>query len=159
MAKFTFNLQTALHLRERREQECMTAVATAERARLTLVSEAEVLAKRLHAMTLQGRDLASGQVNVVAVRLAASGVLHTKLALQRCAIKLAGVERQLAVARGILLKATIDRRALELLEQNQRESFMREQNRRETDELDDLTIGRYAKASMLPNNPPSRRAA
>lgn len=76
------------------------------------------------------------------VRLAAGASLHGLVRLQRAAIELAGAHQKLGKARHVLLRAAVDRKAVELLRTRERAEHLRRMARRESDELDDLTVMR-----------------
>ena len=85
-------------------------------------------------------------MQLVGVRLAANASLHGVVELQRAAIELAGLGQRLSRARAELMKATVARKAVELLKKRRYEAWKRERDRRENAELDDLVVMRHGAA-------------
>ncbi len=79
-------------------------------------------------------------MQIGAARLAANSSLHEMVRLQRTAIELAGVHQKIGAARKHLLKATIERKAVERLKERRYEEYRRRQARLEAEELDDLAV-------------------
>lgn len=148
MAKFRFQLETLLSQRRRVEDARRLEVAQIERERLAL--EEEIRASQ-RALTDQKRDLrealapAGRAVDVAGVRLQSHASLHATANIQRLAVRLGGVLQRLDRARAALLKATADRKAVELLRQRRLEAWMREENKKEAAAVDDMVNARAAR--------------
>ena len=144
MARFRFRLETLLEVRRRMERARQGEVAAIERERLEL--EHAIRARRAAAEA--GRaDLRralepGGPRSVAPVRLQAGAALTLESQTHQLAIRLAGVLRRLEEARGRLLEASRDRRAVERLREKRHEAWKRETARREAVEQDDLTSAR-----------------
>lgn len=145
MARFEFNLETALEQRRRVERERQTAVARLEQARLSAQGRVAAVQQRLVQEREQMRSmLGGGAVPVSGVRLQATAGLRGIAELRALAVELAGVYKRLETARAELLSAAVARKAVEKLRDKQLARWKSEQERRESAELDDLTLMRAA---------------
>lgn len=150
MAKFRFNMETLLEQRERAEEAKQRDLAAIERERVEI--ERQILEAQRDIAT-QRSDLrdalspggAESGLDVRAVRLQSRASLHSVAALQRLALKLAGVHQRIERARAELLRATADRKAVELLKQRRYEAWLREENKREALAVDDMVNARAAR--------------
>ncbi|MCA9296548.1 MAG: flagellar FliJ family protein, partial [Phycisphaerales bacterium] len=79
-----------------------------------------------------------GTLDLHALRSRAHRSLHAVREAQQLAIALAGVHHRLDAARRRLAEAVRRRRAIELLRDRALETWRRDEDRRETAELDDL---------------------
>ncbi|HYD01223.1 MAG TPA: hypothetical protein VEB22_08360 [Phycisphaerales bacterium] len=150
MAKFVFSLEAALEQRRRVERERQLVVARIEQSRVRL----EERVKTVQARLVQERDdmrsllgpagvgAAPGRVSVSAVRLQATAGLHGLAELRTLAVELAGVLKRLEAARAQLTAAAVARKAVEKLREQQLARWKAERDRRESAELDDLTLMR-----------------
>ncbi len=149
MARFVFEFETVLELREREEKMRMRAVGELEARRLAVEGRVAGLQAGLRAGREEWRDAVSGggAFSVLGARMAATASLHAVVELQRAAIELAGLAQKMARARAELLRATVAKKAVELLRRHRFEAWKREQDRRETGELDDLVVMRHGRTS------------
>ena len=159
MAGFVFELESVLELREREEKVRMKAVGELEAQRLAIEARVADIQASLRAgreewrAALSGGDGEGGErgaasLQLVGVRLAANASLHGVVELQRAAIDLAGLGQRLGRARAELLRATVARKAVELLKTRRYEAWKRERDRRENAELDDLVVMRHGAAAF-----------
>ncbi len=142
MPKFTFKLQPLLDQRTHAERQKQLAVAAVERQRAQLESsvtgrQAEI---RSHKDDLRTLLTSSGTapVDFRTVRLQANASLHAQLHTHRLALQLAGLYHRLDAARKELREAATRRRAVELLKERRYEAWKRDENRRESNELDEI---------------------
>ncbi|HZW07177.1 MAG TPA: hypothetical protein VFF65_08630 [Phycisphaerales bacterium] len=151
MAKFEFSLEAALEQRRRVERERQLVVARIEQARVRLEERVKTVQSRLvqerddmRALLGPGGRAAGGaaSVSVSSVRLQATAGLHGLAELRTLAVELAGVLKRLEVARVQLTAAAVARKAVEKLREQQLARWKAERDRRESAELDDLTLMR-----------------
>lgn len=151
MPRFVFSLEAALEKRRRIERERQLVVAKLERTRVDLDERVRAVQGRL---TQERNDMRSllgpggagiGRVVVSSVRLQATAGLHGLAELRALAIELAGVMKRLESARAQLTAAAVARKAVEKLRQQQLERWKAEEARRESAELDDLTLMRFGR--------------
>ena len=147
MPRFVFKLQPVLEQRLREERERMLEVAELERTRLALESR---IRECQHLMSDERRALASAlgvgqRVDLQSVRLQAGASLRHNFDAQRAVLELAGVFRKLESARASLAHASARRKAVELLRDQQKTTFEREQDQRETRELDEISVMRHGR--------------
>lgn len=151
MPRFVFNLEAALEQRRRIERERQLVVAKLERQRVELDERVRAVQGRL---TQERNDMRAllgaegegvGRVVVSSVRLQATAGLHGLAELRALAIELAGVMKRLEAARTQLTGAAVARKAVEKLREQQLERWKAEEARRESAELDDLTLMRFGR--------------
>jgi len=143
MARFVFRLATVLEQRRREED-------VAKRALGERMAASETLKRRIESMQTSVRDSKQGLREALTGRVAASQVgrfaTHAQLTAlrgQRVVLELAAAERQVADAREALRRAIAARRAMELLEERDREAWKKKQRKAEQFELDDLAAQRF----------------
>ncbi|MCC6676959.1 MAG: flagellar FliJ family protein [Phycisphaerales bacterium] len=157
MAKFIFELESVLEVRRGVERNQQLAVARLERQRIDIEDRIREYQRQL---TLERRDMQAhlnaeagsrgGGVDLDAVRLQASASLHLVGKAHQEVIRLAGLHRKIDAARLELLKATTDRKAVEVLRQRRFEAWSAEQRRREAvalDEINTMRAGRLEDAA------------
>lgn len=147
MPRFVFKLQPVLDQRAREERDQMLVVSELERERLALESRIRGCQQM---MSDERRELtqtlgAGGRVDLHSVKMQAGASLRHSFDAQRAVLELAGVFRRLEEARGELVRVTARRRAVEMLRDQQREAFDRAQDKRETHELDEMSVLRHAR--------------
>lgn len=165
MARFVFELESVLEVRRGVERTKQLAVAELERQRLQIEDrirefQRQIIHERrdLQAHLAAERSPAAGHtdpvlapgVDLAAVRLQASASLHLVGKAHQEVLRLAGLHRKLDAARLELLKATTDRKAVEVLRQRRYDAWMAEQRRREAvalDELNTMRAGRLEDAA------------
>ncbi|HCT45500.1 MAG: hypothetical protein CMJ35_12860 [Phycisphaerae bacterium] len=148
MARFVFKLQPVLDQRERAERDKMLVVAELERERLALESRIRTCQQMMgdERRTLAEALSGGNRVDVRAVKLQASASLKHNFDAQRAVLELAGVYKKLEAARGELAQASASKKAVEMLRDQQREAFEREQDMRETRELDEMSVMRHTRS-------------
>ncbi len=90
-----------------------------------------------------------GKVDLTRVGQFARYSGHAAQRARQIVIRLAGIEKQIDEARQLLLDATKQRKSLDLLRDKHRAQWRYEQDRRETNELDELATTRYARRLMI----------
>lgn len=139
---FQFELQVVLEHRERLERARQGDVARVEAERLAIEARITGIQAAMSAGRKEVRDALAGSVHIGAARLAANASLHDLVKLQRAAIELAGVHQRLGAARRALLKASVDRKAVDTLRAKRLAEYRRALEKREVAELDDLMVMR-----------------
>lgn len=145
MSRFIFRLQPVLDQRERAERDQMLVVAQLERERLALESHIRacqgMMSDERKALT---EAIGSGQrVDVRGVKMQAGASLKHNFDAQRAVLELAGVLRRLETARHGLAELSARRKAVELLRDQQRRDFERALDRKETQEIDEISVMRH----------------
>ncbi|CAN5705685.1 hypothetical protein BH11PLA1_BH11PLA1_08970 [soil metagenome] len=153
MAKFVFELESLLAQRRRVERERQRALASLERERRRLLDQAVALQRSMVVGRgmLRGSLAAAEKIDVTAVRMQAHGALLALIDLQRVALQAAGTQQKAEGARLSLLKAAVQRKAVETLRSQRLEAWRRDEARRETAEADDIILmraGRGAEAGL-----------
>lgn len=145
MPRFVFKLQPVLDQREREERDRMLVVAELERERLALESRIRACQGM---MSDERRTLASAlgvgqRVDVRAVKMQAGASLKHNFDAQRSVLELARVYKQLGSARSELAEASARKKAVEMLRDQQQRDFRKAQDRKETHELDEISVMRH----------------
>jgi flagellar export protein FliJ len=151
MARFEFSLEAALEQRRRVERERQLAVAKLEQARVEIEERVRAVQQRLTVERDELRALlgppgggsgGAARVSVASVRMQATAGLHGLAELRTLAIELAGVLKRVEGARAQLMAAAVARKAVEKLREQRLAAWKHEQDRKESAELDDLTLMR-----------------
>lgn len=138
MARFIFQLEPLLKHRQMIEDQAQRALAMGMRQRMILENEL-----RRHQETirddkqLMGQSL-MGQVDVPRIRQHAMHVGQVAVRAQEIGFRMVELHHRIEQARGELVQAMQQRKAVELLRDKQLRRWKREQNRRETSQLDEL---------------------
>lgn len=148
MAKFTFRYQTLLDHRRRLEDEAQRDLARHLRTRSILHdqlrNQQDTITRSKHELS----DALVGKVDLAAVGRFARYNATVAARARQIVTRLAGLEKEISAARDVLLDASRKRKVLELLYDRHLAQWKREQDMRETAELDDLTTQRYARLAM-----------
>ncbi|MFG0313296.1 MAG: flagellar export protein FliJ [Phycisphaerales bacterium] len=147
MPRFVFKLQPVLDQRIREERDQMLVVSELERERLALESRIRGCQQM---MSDERRELSEAlgvgkRVDVQAVKMQAGASLRHNFDAQRAVLELAGIFKKLEAARAELARCSAKRKAVEMLRDQQREAFKKELDRRETHELDEISVMRHAR--------------
>jgi flagellar biosynthesis chaperone FliJ len=163
MAKFRFRLQPVLDDRLAKERDQQMIVAKWQARKSEVEQRVQSLQQRLigDRMDLRGRlgaaessqQAASGGlggqiVDLALVRQGASSALFGLVELRRLAIELAGVMRNIELARVELAKRAMARKAVEMLRDKAKEQWLSEQKRLEAITLDEISSIRAARRLM-----------
>lgn len=125
----------------------MLVVSELERERLALESRIRGCQQM---MSDERRELSQAlgvgrRVDVQAVKMQAGASLRHNFDAQRAVLELAGVYRKLESARAELVRVSARRKAVEMLRDQQHEAYKQELDRRETHELDEISVMRHAR--------------
>lgn len=125
----------------------MLVVSELERERLALESRIRGCQQM---MSDERRELSEAlgvgkRVDVQAVKMQAGASLRHNFDAQRAVLELAGIFKKLEAARAELARCSAKRKAVEMLRDQQREAFKKELDRRETHELDEISVMRHAR--------------
>lgn len=147
MARFIFTLQPVLEMREREEEQKKTVLAQLETNRLQIEDRIRGYQQNIEleqsslAQMLVGKD----GIDLRGARLQANAALKNRFSAQKTVLELAGLHNLITQARTELGKASAARKAVEMLKEKQRQAFEMEQRRRESSELDDISVMRHAR--------------
>ena len=148
MAEFQFRFQTLLKHRQRVEDQRQRDLAQHLRTRMILHDQIKEMQNTIRDSKQSMADGLVGTVDLTRVGQFARYSGHAAQRARQIVLKLAGLEKQIDQARTALLDATQKRKALELLRDKDKAKWQYEQNRRETNELDELATSRYAHRLM-----------
>jgi len=152
---FVFKLQAVLDQRTRAEEEWQRAVAALEHERIVLETRIRGCQQAIETARNDLRDRLGAERGdseaaralgpLADVRMQANASLDLVNKAQQAVLVLAGLHKRLDGARLNLLKAAADRKAVELLKTRQKEEWRREELRKETAELDEMSVMRHAR--------------
>lgn len=149
MAKFQFRFQTLLAHHRRVEDQRQRDLAQHLRKRMILHDQVRDMQNTIRDSKRSMADGLIGQVDLTRVGQFARYSGHAAQRARQIVVRLAAVEKQIVDARALLLEATKQRKALELLRDKHEAQWRYEQNRREVNELDELASTRYARRMMM----------
>lgn len=153
-AKFRFSLEAVLRQRIAIEEQHQRRVAELERERLaiedrirgfqrSIAGAKEDLRRRL---SIKKRSGHGAGVSLSDVKLQANASLHLVARAQQAVLELAGLHRRLDAARLELIRATTERKAIELLKAKRYQEWRDELKKKEAAALDELNVMRHARA-------------
>jgi flagellar protein FliJ len=149
MAKFQFRFNTLLKHRRRIEDQRQRTLAQHLRTRMILHDQIREMQDTIRDSKRSMADGLIGKVDLTRVGQFARYSGHAAQRARQIVVKLAGLEKQVELARAELLDATKQRKALELLRDKDHAKWRYEQDRKETNELDELATSRYARRMMI----------
>ncbi len=138
MPRFQFRLQSVLNHRQIVEDQAQRALAQILRQRMILMSQIQQMQSTI---AQSKRDLSGSLVGKVDLPQVADFTRYASHVSQRAreiVQRLAAIEKEIEAARGKLIKATTDRKAMELLRDRQKREWEIDQARRETAQLDEI---------------------
>jgi flagellar export protein FliJ len=147
MPRFVFKLQPVLDQRAREERDQMLVVAELERERLALESRIrgcqQMMSDERKVLT---QSLGVGdRVDIKEIKMQAGASLRHNFEAQRAVLELASVFKRLETERAKLVQTSARRKAVELLRDQQLETFNRALDRRETAALDEMSVIRHGR--------------
>ena len=145
MAGFVFRLEPVLRQRKHVEEQRQRELAELLRRQLILQTQLRTLQQTVQSDKRQMSDALVGAVDVPRIRQHATHASQVSLRIQQLAAQLFALARQVERARGNLLEATKACKALETLRQRQHERWRSDQERRQTAELDEVAVQRFAR--------------
>ncbi len=140
MARFVFKLEPLLKARCRVEQQFQLAVAEIERERIRLEDKLRDKQNVLTGGKEELRDKLSGSIDVSSLRYRANVAQQIMRDAQRIVLELAGVHNRLFVARGKLIEAARNRRAIELVREKRYEQYKADEAKAEIAAMDELAV-------------------
>ena len=151
MPRFVFKLQPVLDQRQRQEREKQRVVALLDQDRLALESRIRMFQGMIEdERTTLSDALGTGKrVDLQAVKMQAGATLRHHFDAQKTVLELAGVFKRLNTARQELAQAAARRKAVELLKDQQLEAFKYAQDKKESNELDEISVMRFARADGI----------
>jgi flagellar FliJ protein len=148
MAKFRFRLETVLKHRERIEDERQRELAMKLREKMILLDQLRLMQQTISQSKRDLSDGLVGEVDLARVAQFTRYSAHVAQKAQAIVARVAGLEREIEIARQRLLDATKARKAMELLRQRHWERWQHEETRRETAQLDDLAVQRFGRQAV-----------
>ncbi len=149
MARFQFKFQTLLAHHRRVEDQRQRELAQHLRTRMIFHDQIRDMQDTIRDSKQSLADGLVGKVDLTRVGQFARYSGHAAQRARQIVVRLAGVEKQIEEARQLLLDSTKQRKSLELLRDKHQAQWKYEQDRRETNELDELATTRYARLMMI----------
>ncbi len=149
MSTFRFKFQTLLAHHRRVEDQRQRDLAQLLRTRMILHDQIRDMQDTIRESKQSMADGLVGNVDLIRVGQFARYSGHAAARARQIVVKLASLENKVEEARASLLEATKQRKALELLRDKHEAKWRYEQNRRETNELDELASTRYARQILI----------
>ena len=145
MSKFIYRMQSILNLKYKMEEQARMEFAA---ARMRLDEEEEkltVLLSRRNAYEEEGRKLRERNLNVQDILDNKNAILQMDDFIVSQQARVAGAEKELEKARQTLQEAMQERKVQEKLKEKAFDSFLLEENRRESKEVDERTSYTYGR--------------
>ena len=149
MAKFNFKFETVLRHRTAIEDTCQRDLAKELRQRMILQDQ---LRQMQQTIVESKQGLSDALVGRVQMPRVAGFARYSGQVAQRAhamVVRLALIEKRVEAARKRLVEATRARKVIEILRQRHYERWLREQDRRQTVQLDDLALQAHARKTAV----------
>lgn len=146
MAKFVYRMQGILNVKEKMETQAKNEFAIAS---ARLADEERVLAEmngRLEGYEHQLSELYSKVLDVPEITQTQNAVEIMKYHIRLQKLRVKTAEKELEEKRNLLKEAMQDRKTHEKLRENAFEQFMRDENAKESKEIDELVSYRFGQA-------------
>ena len=148
MAKFRFQFESVLRYRAIIEDECQRELAKVMRHRMILQDQLRQMQQTIVGSKQELGASLIGRVDLDRIAQFARYSSQSAMRAREIVLKLAGAEKQIEAARQKLLRATRDRKALELLRDRQERRFAQEQDRKEAAALDEMAVQAYGRLAV-----------
>ena len=145
MAKFRFKYEAVLKQRQVAEEQAQRELAVHLRERGRIRDQLTGMQQSVRDSKQQLSAGLVGHVDVERIREFARYSGQVTLQAQHALGELAQVEQRAEAARAALAEAMRQRKAIEVLRDKQYQHWLSEQRRKETMELDELAVQRYAR--------------
>lgn len=153
MARFRFKYEAVLKQRQAAEDQAQRELAKHMRHRNILRDQLARMQQTMRDSKQQLSEGLVGQVDVERIREFARYSGQVTLQARQALEQLAQIEQRLETARTELTEAMRQRKAMEVLRDKQYQQWLAEQRRRETVELDELAVQRYARGLGTEGSP------
>ncbi|MCC5828258.1 MAG: flagellar export protein FliJ [Phycisphaeraceae bacterium] len=148
---FRFRLQTLLNARREAEDRAQRELAVLQGRKQAMLNELRSMRESIHDARHELNQSLRGRVVMEQVGRFARFTLEERARAQGLVSRLAALEREVVEARGRLLEAMKQRKALELLRDRQKQEWLQRMERRQTEELDELGTQGHLRQSGLPD--------
>lgn len=148
MAGFTFELEPVLHQRRVAEEQAQRELAQYLRRQLILRTQIRQAQDGIRQSKGELADALRGRVDMDRVGQFARYSGDSTARAQLMVLELARIEDQVARSREKLLATTRARQALELLRERRYAAWHQQRLRRETAELDEISVQRHARQRL-----------
>ncbi len=149
MATFRFKYEAVLRQRQAIEDECQRELAKHLRHSSIIRNQFTRMQQTVRDSKQQLSDGLVGSVDVERIREFARYSGQVTVQAQQAVTQLSQIERRIQKARADLTEAMRQRKAMEMLRDKHYKQWVAEQNRRETIELDELAVQRYARGLSM----------
>lgn len=142
MSRFRFLLQPVLNQRLLIEQAAQRETARCEQERFAVQRELDALrALESEERKELGDQLRrTGRLDTAQLRLQSVASMQVSRRMREAALRLAGAKVRSEESRQVLVKATAERRAMELIRDQQEQTWRAQAQRRETEALDEMAM-------------------
>lgn len=138
MAKFLYRMQNILDIKYKLETQAKTEFSIAATVLNKEEEKLEMLRQRKRAYERRARELASGRLDFLEIRLNRTGIENTKDAIRKQILAVHVAERNLENARKHLQDVMTERKTHEILKDKAFEEFKKEVEKEEGKAVDEL---------------------
>ncbi|MCC7192117.1 MAG: flagellar export protein FliJ [Phycisphaeraceae bacterium] len=149
MARFRFKLEPVLRYRRLLEDEAQRELAKTMRRRMILQDQLKQMQETITSSKQQLGQGLIGRVDLDSIAQFARYSSQTTQRARQIINSLVTAEKQIEIAREKLLKATRDRKALELLEERHRQTWRAVMERKDAAATDEMAVQAYARQVMF----------
>ena len=148
MARFRYSLQSILNIKEKMETQAKQEFSSAKNALDMEEEKLEGLRKRKRFYEEQASKLLSGKLDVREIEENQTAILRMDSFIEEQSIRVKKARKVLEDARERLTEVMKERKTHESLKEKAFENFLREENRQESKEIDELTSYTYGQRQV-----------
>ena len=148
MARFHYSLQSILSIKEKMETQAKQEFSSAKNALDREEEKLEGLRKRKRFYEEQASKLLSGKLDVREIEENQTAILRMDSFVEEQSIRVKKARKVLEDARERLTEVMKERKTHESLKEKAFENFLREENRQESKEIDELTSYTYGQRQV-----------
>ena len=148
MARFRYSLQSILNIKEKMETQAKQEFSSAKNALDMEEEKLEGLRKRKRFYEEQASKLLSGKLDVREIEENQTAILRMDSFIEEQSIRVKKARKVLEDARERLTEVMMERKTHESLKEKAFENFLREENRQESKEIDELTSYTYGQRQV-----------
>lgn len=143
MARFRFSLEHILNMKEKLEEQAKNEYAQANARLLTEQEQLELLQQRRDIAEKDLRTVLTENLAVLEIRRKEDALEQIKMYVMQQLLTVKRYEKEVEVAREKLTEAMKERKTFEKLKEKALESFLKEEQRTEQKEVDELMSYKY----------------
>lgn len=148
MARFRYRMQSILNIKMKMETQAKQEFAAAKSALDEELERLDCLKRRKEDYEAQARELLKSHLHVLDIKDNQTAILRMDEYIQAQRLQVQLAEKQVEAAREKLKGVMVERKTHESLKEKEFDEFVKEENRSESKEIDQLTSYTYGQKQL-----------